>query len=227
MLRIENIKNDIYKYMLLTELNYFWSSAGLSVQPATSLRLSISAPADSSSNADLAAKAKAFLDTYSEVFYLDGDDEFNTDDLGTVCSKYPYGYQGATVSPCIFLTLTNIGDWEPNPIPEEDFAAGSFPFSSSFKEFWDSQGDKEQVFVDCSSSDTNAIEYFPASRGFELKYFPITDGDNVPIVAIQISGLSAGTYNFECKAYYKGVKFTSDDTYTSTVSFSLEMIDGK
>ncbi len=156
---------------------------------------------------------------------LAGVVEFDTDDLGTVCSKYPYGYLGASVSPCIFLTLADIGDWEPEPIAEEDFATKSFPFSTDFKEFWDSQSDKKQVFVDCSDSDKSAIKYYPAARGFELKYFPITDGDNVPIVAIQISGLSPGTYNFECKAYYKGVKFTSDDTYTSTVSFSLEMID--
>ena len=157
---------------------------------------------------------------------LNGIDEFDTDVLGTFCSKYPYGYLGATVSPCIFLTLTDIGDWKPEPISQEDFEAGSFPFSSSFKKFWDSQsGDNDQVFIDCSSSDTNAIEYTPASRGFDLDYFPIPDGFNVPIVAIQIKGLSSGTYNFECKIYYKGVKFTSDDTYTSTVKFSLEMFD--
>ena len=118
------------------------------------------------------------------------------------------------------------GIMQPEPITEEDFEAGSFSLSPTFKEFWDSErGDKEQVFVDCSSSDTNAIKYYPATGGFELKYFPITDGENVPIVAIQISRLSAGTYNFECKMYYKGVKFTSEDTYTSTVNFKLEMID--
>ena len=103
--------------------------------------------------------------------------------------------------------------------------AESFPFSPSFKTFWERQSDKEQIFVDCSDSDTIAIDYYPASRGFELKYFPIPDGDSVPIVAIQVTGLSPGKYNFECKAYYRGVKFTSEDTYTSTVNFSLEMID--
>ena len=117
---------------------------------------------------------------------------FDTDDLGTVCSRYPYGYLGATVSPCIFLTFSNIDGWEPDFLIEEDFEAGSFPFSTDFKEFWESQSNKDQVFINCCSTGDIQIQYFPASRGFETKYFPITDGSNVPIVAIQASGLRSG-----------------------------------
>ena len=153
------------------------------------------------------------------------DDEFDTNSLGVVCSQYPYGYLGDTVSPCIFLTLTDIGDWEPEPITEEDFESENFS-SSSFLTFLESQSNKDQVFIDCSSTSDIQIQYFPASRGFETKYFPITDGSNVPIVAIQVSGLGPEmTHNIKCKAYYKGVKFSKEDEYKSVVNFKLEMIE--
>ena len=213
------------------------SSSGLTVQPATNLPsslycLNVSAPELPSSNSDgkgdfnidYAVRAEEFLDGYSEVFYLDGDDEFDTNTLGVVCSQYPYGYLGDTVSPCIFLTLTDIENVEPDPITEEDFDARSFPFSPSFRTFWESQSNKEQVFIDCCSTSDIEIQYFPASRGFETKYFPITDDSNVPIVAIQISGLSLGKHDVQCRAYYKGVKFTNEDKYKSVINFTLEMI---
>merc|ERR1712110_1043115 len=103
---------------------------------------------------------------------------------------------------------------EPEPITEEDFEALRLKSNSSFRTFWESQSNKDQVFVDCCST-----------SNIEIKYFPIQEGSNVPIVAIQASGLSSGMkYDIKCKAYYKGVKFTTEDKYNSVVEFQLEMI---
>ena len=176
----------------------------------------------------MAERAKAFLDTYSEVDYLDGGVEFDPAlSLGS-CYQYPYGYLGSSVTPCIFLTFNNIDDWEPEPITEEDFDERSFPFSDIFRTHWESQSNKEQIFVDCSSEhDSWSDQYFPATRGFESKFFPIQEGLNIPVVAIQISQLVPGKHDFTCRAYYKGVKFSAGDQYNSVVTFTLEMLAAK
>ena len=173
-------------------------------------------------------RAKDFLDAYNKVDYLDGGVEFNPAETLGSCYESPYGYLGASVSPCIFLTFDNIDDWEPEPITQEDFDEASFPFSDTFRAHWEAQSDKDQVFVDCSSeSDSGSDEYFPATRGFETKFFPIQEGLNVPVVAIQISQLVPGKHDFTCKAYYKGVKFSAGDQYNSVVTFTLEMLAAK
>ena len=51
------------------------------------------------------------------------------------------------------------------------------------------------------------MSYYPASRGFETKYFPFQgnkDEYHSPLVAVQFSGLPKGQLiHVECKSYYQ------------------------
>ena len=177
-------------------------------------------------NIDYAERAKLFLDTYKGQAGSNAAGEaYNTfalSQLGTTCSTYPYGYTGAQARPCIFLKFNKIWGWEPTPIEEQDFADNP-EWPESFKKHWETQGNKNKVWVDCRgryAADQEvvdkAMKYFPEDQGFDVKYFPFAGNKGEdkkdyqsPLVAVQfdIPEENVGQLiHVECRAYYQGVK---------------------
>ena len=178
-------------------------------------------------NIDYATRAKQFLEVYSKP---SGDDytDFDLSHLGP-CKDHPYGFVGDNVSPCVFLKFNKIWGWKPTPITEEDFEANDWP--ESFHNHWKSQSEHEQIWVDCqgrNAADKEALsgmEYYPASRGFDTKYFPFSgnkDEYHSPLVAVQFSDLPKGQLvHIECRSYYQGVRH---ETKSKTGLVTFEML---
>jgi len=177
-------------------------------------------------NIDYARRAQLFMDIYKKPA---GDDyiDFDVSALGP-CADHPYGFVGDNVSPCVLLKFNKIWGWKPTPISEEDFAANDWP--ESFHTHWQGQSNHEQIWIDCqgrNAADKEALssmEYFPASRGFETKYFPFTGNKeeyHSPLVAVQFKNVPLGQLvHVECRAYYHGVKHETKSK-TGLVQFEV------
>jgi len=176
-------------------------------------------------NVDYATRMKKFLEVYKNPV-SDGYHQFDTTVLED-CEKFPYGFVGETVSPCVFIKFNKIWNWEPEPIDQEDVDAKDFP--AELKEHWETQTDKDNVWINCEGrfpADKEALKdmkYFPASRAIPSKYFPFKGGAELkdvenpknyhsPLVALKIQPTNVGQLlHVECRAYYKGVKHNTKD----------------
>merc|ERR1712004_633633 len=125
-------------------------------------------------NADYAVRVNKFLAAYQKTpapAAGNGDHAFKGYEafdpkvtLGN-CGKFPYGYVGKKVTPCIFFKLNNIWGWEPKPVkcatnndalePEID-AEDGLPKDlcpDSLKEHMNSAAGKgvvdDSIFIDC------------------------------------------------------------------------------
>ena len=196
-------------------------------------------------NADYVERIRQSLTTYQ----ISASDPYHSFDLYALgpCGMYPYGFVETSpyrfvgddhhqdVSPCFFLKLNDsILDWVPRPIDEDDL----YKLPSALRDHWQMQRDKDNVWVNCegkNAADKEAlqdIEYFPASRGFPVKYFPYTGGSeygqyyHAPLVAVRIK---VGMYNVgqicqvECRAYAKYTVTTSEQI--GKVTFSVLIKD--
>jgi len=183
-------------------------------------------------NIDYAVRAESFMKVYSKA---SGDDylDFDTATLGP-CENSPYGFVGDVVTPCVFLKFNKIWGWNPTPIGEEDFAKAEEdgnPWPADFKAHWDAQADKDKIWVDCqgrNAADKEALagmEYYPASRGFETKFFPFQgnkESYHSPLVAVRFTDLPKGQLvHIECRSYYAGVRH---ETKSKTGLVTFEMI---
>jgi len=180
-------------------------------------------------NIDYARRAEKFMEVYNKA---SGNDyiDFDMASLGP-CQNYPYGFIGDAAKPCIFLKFNKIWGWEPQPIDAADFDENA-DWPESFKEHWESQGDQNQIWIDCQGrypADKDALagmSYYPASRGFETKYFPFkgnADSYHSPLVAVQMNIDQAHIgqlIHVECRAYYKGVKHETKSK-TGLVQFEV------
>lgn len=203
-------------------------------------------------NADYARRMEKFLDVYTEK--ARGYNDFAMSELGD-CAGKPYGYVQTNVSgvvspvaPCIFVKLNTIWDWEPETVgsdylnPNEDDA----PLPASLKTHIESieaeGGDVNKIWIDCGgryAADQEALEglqYFPATRGFSVKYFPYQGKgkfDEVtkkyenhyhsPLVAIKVSPKITGMLiHIQCKAYYANVIHNSKDKM-GLVNFEVQI----
>jgi len=155
-------------------------------------------------NADYAVRVNKFLAAYEKTpspaagngdHAFKGYEAFDPKVTLGDCGKFPYGYVGKKVTPCIFFKLNNIWGWEPKPVkcatnndalePEID-AEDGLPKDlcpDSLKAHMNSAAGKgvvdDSIFIDCRGrnvADQEAlagkISYFPASRALPIKYFP-------------------------------------------------------
>lgn len=187
-------------------------------------------------NIDYAVRAQLFMDVYKKP---SGDEyiDFDLSHLGP-CQDYPYGFIGDEVTPCVFLKFNKIWGWKPAPVTAEDFdKEENKDWPASFKQHWESQTDKNQIWVDCqgrNAADKEALsgmEYFPPSRGFESKFFPFKgQKDQVyhsPLVAVRFSDIPKGQLvHIECRSYYQGVKHETKSK-TGLVTFEVLIKSGQ
>jgi len=194
-------------------------------------------------NIDYAKRMEKFLEVYKTDAVGDGYSNFELDSNIGECAEYPYGFvakDGKPVSPCIFVKFNKIWDWEPTPIDQEDVNDVDFP--PALKTHWESQSDKNNVWINCEgrfAADKEALvdlEYFPKSRAFPAHYFPFTGGAELkdlnppknyhsPLVAIKINPTNVGQLlHVECRAYYKGVIHNTKDK-TGLVQFEVLITD--
>jgi len=177
-------------------------------------------------NIDYARRAEMFMEVYKKPSG-DNYEDFDISTLGP-CKDHPYGFVGDNVSPCVFLKFNKIWGWNPTPITEEDFAANEWP--ESFHNHWKAQSDHEQIWVDCqgrNAADKEALsgmEYYPADRGFDTKYFPFAGNKeeyHSPLVAVQFTDLPKGQLiHVECRSYYQGVRHETKSK-TGLVTFEV------
>ena len=172
------------------------------------------------SNINVARRVKEFLDVWNEE--VTGNySRFDVKSLGD-CAKYPYGFIDAEkkpIKPCIFMKLNRMIGWVPQPITLDGSDSEALP--PAFKDHVEGQNDKNQVFVDCQGKTgldqelvEDGITFWPASRGFPIKYFPFSGyqgdartGYQSPLVAVQFDGnkfekVTGQVVAVECTAFY-------------------------
>jgi sodium/potassium-transporting ATPase subunit beta len=183
-------------------------------------------------NADYAERVNIFFGSYNKTV-AQGYKEFKPNSLG-FCGKFPYGYVGRTVTPCIFFKLNNIWGWKPRAVecgnPEEKGSDGEpkDDCPASLVRHLESPVGKKagssNIWIDCNgrnSADAEAVsdglQYFPASRAIPMDYFPYEGqknpdpktakiGYHSPLVALQVSPKTKGQLvHLECRAYFRGV----------------------
>jgi len=176
-------------------------------------------------NADYAIRLQNFLSNYGNKSMGESmmGKEYPPFDvkkqLGATCGKFPYGYTGETVAPCIILKLNKIWSWKPAPIRcTERSCPYDLRVHINSTEGIEAVGDRN-IWVDCQgryAADKEALKdggltYFPSGRNFPIDgYFPYEgqiDGIyHSPLVAVQIKPNVIGQLiHIECRAYYKGV----------------------
>lgn len=202
-------------------------------------------------NADYAQRLKNFLDIYEKepVNY----NKFDIASQLKECSEFPYGYVAEyekdengedtdvitkDVEPCIILKLNTIWNWQPTAVNSSYINKDKEPLPEKLKAHIkareDNGEDTNQIWIDCNGrypADQEALadmEYFPASRGFPISYFPYTgrgkfnnnvrgdwdDTYHAPLIAIKIKPKKETVgqlVHIECKSYYKDVIHSSKE----------------
>jgi len=181
-------------------------------------------------------RTKDFLAPYASVNQT-GEDCKGDGKLGQVCkfdlsklgpcAKDNYGYDKG--SPCIFLKLNKIFDLDHDYFnttaraKEENVPARVIKVMDKIvndtKEGTNTTT-MRQVWVDChgenpaDKEELGDIRYYPATSGFEAKYFPYFNqkGYVSPLVAVQFLNPKAGQlFHIECRAYAGNIKYHKRD----------------
>lgn len=176
-------------------------------------------------NMDYAIRTDKVLAPYNKTYGLKectnatntvkGKCIFELKNLGDKCSTYPYNYftnEGEkTMSPCIYLKLNKIYNWEPKPIKVAELEAPKYDhMPARVKDLI--KADNTNVYMDCqgrnpADKETVKFTYHPANQGIPMKYFPFTVGASseayhAPMVAVQVESKTGQMVHVECKAWY-------------------------
>ena len=167
-------------------------------------------------NLEYSAEIKAALKNYTLA-----SSSFKVADLGK-CGEDPYGLTESSPKICVYLKLNRIWGWTPRPIDAADITKAGKSWQEDFVRHWQSQDDKNFVWMSCKTKNDEEqanfedFEYFPNNRGIDLKYFPFTKTENeeVPparLVAVMMTPNSRFEDEtpvvIECRAFYKGKPF--------------------
>ena len=167
-------------------------------------------------NLEYSARIKASLKNYTLA-----SSSFKVADLGK-CGEDPFGLAESSPKICVYLKLNRIWGWTPRPIDAADITKAGKSWQEDFVRHWQSQDDKNFVWINCKTKNDEEqakfedFEYFPKNRGIDLKYFPFTKTENeevplAPLVAVMMtpnSGFEEETpVVIECRAFYKGKPF--------------------
>jgi len=185
-------------------------------------------------NLDYAAEIKASLTNYSLP-----SSSFKTADLGE-CGEPPYGLTESGSKICVYLKLNRIWGWSPTPIDADDIIKAGETWSEDFVRHWQSQDNKNFVWMSCKAQNKEEqtkfeeFEYFPENRGIDLKFFPFTKKEDeevppAPLVAVMITPKSGfedeTTVVIECRAFYKDVVHeTKMGKHRGLVPFELKRV---
>ena len=139
---------------------------------------------------------------------------FKVDGLGE-CGVRQYGLTSGKI--CVYLKLNRIWGWKPLPIDADDIMSAGEDWPEDFARHWESQDNKNFVWMSCKPKKDEDqekfedFEYFPNNRGINLKFFPFVKTVKVqlpPLVAVMITPNSRfedeTSVVIECRAFYKG-----------------------
>ncbi|XP_060522765.1 sodium/potassium-transporting ATPase subunit beta-1 [Cylas formicarius] len=135
----------------------------------------------------------------------------SVDQLGNCNPERSYGYR--TASPCVFLKLNRIFNWQPEfytaPHPDmPDELKYHIENNTKSKE-------RQQIWVSCLGKDdvdkekTADFNYYP--HGFPGYYYPYKNDKNYlsPIVAVELRNLTPNTIvSIECRAWAKNIRYS-------------------
>lgn len=170
-------------------------------------------------------RVDAFLKTYKDDAACDKSGGaikpgscFDLNELGE-CGTAPYGYEDG--KPCVYLKLNKIYGVENVIFDNVDTAEveGDKIPPALIKNI-KSQGDQEQVWVEChgeypaDEEGLGTIKYFPAAQGFPGKYFPfkVKEGYQSPIVAVKFENAKTDQLlHVECRAWAKNIGYSKRD----------------
>jgi len=132
------------------------------------------------------------------------------------CGTPPYGFDQG--KPCVYLKLNKIYG-----LKNENFKDGELPenMPATLKSHIGSQTDKDQTWVECHGEYPGDIEalgkikYFPATQGFEDKFFPYlgkTKDYISPLIAVQFANARQNQLlHVECRAWAKNIGYNKRD----------------
>merc|ERR1711872_283530 len=162
-------------------------------------------------NADYAVRVNKFLAAYEKTpapaagngdHAFKGYEAFNPKVTLGDCGKFPYGYVGKKVTPCIFFKLNNIWGWEPKPVK-----------CATNNDALEPEIDAEEALP---------IKYFPYLG--QRNQVDKEVGYHSPLVAIQVDPATKGQLvHMECRAYYRGVKHDKKDKL-GLVQFEVQVL---
>jgi len=149
---------------------------------------------------------------------------FEFEELGS-CKEYPYGFinqgEDSNISPCIYLKLNKIYNWNPVPIKEADLDKVEYAdMTPQLKEIIKNTDDKNQIWLDCKgrfAADKEQLDmtFFPPTQSIPIKYFPFQGGEyQPPLVAVRLNVASVQSgqlIHVQCKAWYEGVVHNTRD----------------
>jgi len=132
------------------------------------------------------------------------------------CGTPPYGFDQG--KPCVYLKLNKIYG-----LKNENYKDGELPenMPATLKSHIGSQTDKDQTWVECHGEYPGDIEalgkikYFPATQGFEDKFFPYlgkTKDYISPLIAVQFANARQNQLlHVECRAWAKNIGYNKRD----------------
>jgi len=178
-------------------------------------------------NADIAKRAKLFLDMYNNTKGLADDCSGNKPckfDLSLLgdCNAYPYGFlQGNPIQPCFFIKLNKIYKFKPFALDLTTIDANqdmSDHIKAKIK-----AGGAQNVYFDCygrypadnegAGNKGIGLKFYPESQAIPLDAFPFMGGNyHAPLVAVKVTNPPIGRLvHLECKAWYGGVTHSTKD----------------
>nr|XP_023013731.1 sodium/potassium-transporting ATPase subunit beta-1-like [Leptinotarsa decemlineata] len=148
--------------------------------------------------------------------------------LGRCNPDRHYGYHSS--SPCVFLKLNRIFDWEP-----EFYNSSVESMPDDLKYHIDnatkSHDDRKQIWVTCNGIDDfdkeNAKEFNYYPRGFAGYYYPYKHVKNYlsPIVAVEIVNITPNVLvSIECRAWARNIFYEGGSLKKSgSVTFEIQV----
>lgn len=139
-------------------------------------------------------------------------------DMFGPCSPPNYAYN--TSSPCVFLKLNKIFDWEPEYINSTEKIPENIPkeLISRIK-LAATKNHTNRVWVSCEGEydadkehlSNSSFEYYPTGGGFPSYYYPFKHKKNAylsPLVAVRIMNPTGGVIiNIECRAWAHNIEY--------------------
>jgi len=199
-------------------------------------------------NADWVKRMDIFLEAYNnKTGLIDCPDKtenpgkcvFDTTQMKDWCGEN-YGYlpSGGAITPCIFIKLNKIFNWEPNGLIKKDL--GKYPeMSEKLRKAIEDNTDVykattkdpetgedtenehvHNIYVDCfgrypADKESVQLEFYPATQNLPLKYFPYTGGNyHSPMVAVKVTPgekAKGQLLHIECRAYFHGVEHSTKE----------------
>ncbi|KAF5306354.1 hypothetical protein FQR65_LT07378 [Abscondita terminalis] len=142
-----------------------------------------------------------------------------TNDFGP-CSPPNYSYN--TSSPCVFLKLNKIFDWEPEYIDYSENLPKEMPDELVDRmRIAATKNNAKRVWVSCQGeydadkehlNSNSSFEYYPSGGGFPSYYYPYNHKKSEylsPLVAVRIMNPTGGVIiNIECRAWAHNIEYT-------------------